>query len=427
MAGAAPHQPTPGNIRQLNGKGYYDLVGFYPPTASFAPQVARTFPYEIKALVRTGDYTGFPGDERFQLLWRNPLNPGQWGFTDQHATAQFAAAQANQIPWNLLQGPLYDEGDQAMHCYAYLQGRALHKRMSLFFVPAIVRGIDFYHLQFLTSLKDQHLNNYFDQTQVKAAGGANMWSWMDVTNVYRMMTDPNFAFAEDYRYWCFVLDQGRQQYPDPQGVYLYLWRSHANMVIIDRRDLTAYVNDPHPAAFPPNDRLPGGFSTGKYPALLPVDVGALLSLFSVTRVFRVRGTQPGGSPTCKDHNWCFLEEVIERGRLPDPVEAQEYFEMTFPPVKNRGLNRIQTVETLPTLTPALRPRDLGSSDMKAVQERYFQPQFWRNIWQDTVVSLMRLKTHYGKMPQGQQRTQNIMTALTNMLEDLKVYPRGCSA
>ena len=64
------------------------------------------------------------------------------------------------------------------------------------------------------------------------------------------------------------------------------------MVIINRRDLAAYVNDPHPAANPPQaaDRLPGVTSTGRYSFILPVDVGALLSLFCVTQVFRVRGT-----------------------------------------------------------------------------------------------------------------------------------------
>ena len=124
-----------------------------------------------------------------------------------------------------------------------------------------------------------------------------------------------------------------------------------------------------------------------------------------------------------EHNWRFLEEVIERGRMPDPVEAQEYFEMTLLPVRLFGQNRIQTVETFPTGTPALRPHDVGCSEMRAVQERYFQPQFWRNQWQDTVVTLMRLKSHYDKMPQG-QRTQGIMSALDNMLEDFKAYPRG---
>ena len=263
----------------------------------------------------------------------------------------------------------------------------------------------------------------FNDNSLVVAGGANMWSWMDVVNVYCMLTDQNFAFAGNYRYWCFVMDQGRERYTQPG--FVNFWRSHANMVIIDRRDLTAYVHDPHPAEDPPPaaSRFAGGPSTGRYPHLLPLDVGALLSLFCVTRVFRVRGTQPPGATTCMEHNWRFLEEVIERGRLPDPVEAQEYFEMTLLPVRLFGQNRIQTVETFPTLTPALRPYDVGCSEMRAVQERYFQPQFWRNQWQDTVVTLMRLKSHYDKMPQG-QRTQDIMSALDNMLEDFKAYPRG---
>ena len=115
------HQPNSGTVRHLpTGKRYYDLVGFYPPTASFVPRLTREFPFEIQTGVTNSNYHGFPGDDRFQLLWRNPLNPKQWGFTDLDATTNFGAVRPIHIAWTTLPTLLYDQGDIAMHSYAYL-------------------------------------------------------------------------------------------------------------------------------------------------------------------------------------------------------------------------------------------------------------------------------------------------------------------
>ena len=102
-----------------------------------------------------------------------------------------------------------------MHSYASLQGQALYKGMSLFFVPIIVCGIDFRHLKYSTSLKHMNSQQIFNPNNLEVTGGANMWSWMDVVNVYCMLTDQNFAFAGNYQYWCFVMDQGCERYTQP--------------------------------------------------------------------------------------------------------------------------------------------------------------------------------------------------------------------
>lgn len=405
-----------GEIKRKGGLSYYNLSGFYPPTDVYKfnpriryPQVISSFVFEGRKQV----YEGRLQDERYEQIWSNPLNPFLWSYGEDEIEKDYKNLGVPE-GWGHPHSDFYYEGDRFMSRYFVLQGCALVEEMDMFIVPAIVRGLDPLHTEKLTSLIETTPRRKENFVPGVKCGGGNMWHWMDICNIYEMLFTEEFSFAWKYRYWLFICDIGREQ-KQAQGYETY-WLSHANIVIIDRRDLHGLVYDPNTVG----NRLPGGVGTGY--SLLPVDVGGLLSLFNVTKVWRVRGGQAPDTATCGKHCFKFVLTMIGNGRLPDPVECHEYFQLTNPTQKAVKSNLLQERQIRPTRKPILAAEDTGCSTIEEIRARYNQ-QKWRQTWQDSVSTLLLLL----KSAEEECESEQTIKVLKKTLGKFRRYPTLRSA